>query len=304
MNSRALRTASVAGALVVALLRAPPASAHHEALFGPQSSLAVESDGFVSLQNHVRAYGTNGTQTQENIFILSGGLSPISGVPWTVTLVQPLTIQTTRQPTPPGTTGPFSACDGCLARENNLVATSYRFDIPSLQRAFGKDGNFALLSAALEPPTGNKDYRTFDGPFNFILAGMLGVEHRSFSTVALGYFRRNTPDATSSKKGDNFLLGIGFAWTPIDTADRMLSFQLGFGDEYHLPDVDHGANIGGGNEILVSPTLVGSPMKHLRFFVLATLPLAQSYSADYQVDRWRAGIGAIYTFDREPSPSR
>ncbi len=26
------------------------ASAHHEALFGPQSSLAVESEGFVSLQ--------------------------------------------------------------------------------------------------------------------------------------------------------------------------------------------------------------------------------------------------------------
>ena len=41
------------------------ARAHHEALFGPQSSLAVESRGFVSLQAHARAYGIGGTETQE-----------------------------------------------------------------------------------------------------------------------------------------------------------------------------------------------------------------------------------------------
>jgi hypothetical protein len=78
----------------------------------------------------------------------------------------------------------------------------------------------------------------------------------------------------------------------------MLSFQLGVGDEYHLPDVDHGAKVGGGNEVVVSPTLVASPLAHVRVFALVTLPVAQSYGVDYQVDRWRAGVGLIYVFER------
>jgi hypothetical protein len=274
------------------------ASAHHEALFGPQSSLAVEASGFVSLQTHYHAYGIGGTRTQETTFIASAGLSPIAEVPWTITLVQPFTYQTTRAPSAPGTTGPFSACDGCLARENNLVATSYRFDLSSLQRAWGKAGNFVLVSAALEPPTGNKDYPTFKGPFNFIGAAMIGFEWQRFSAVGLGYYRRDTPDATSSKKGDNFLVGLGLAYTPIETPDAMLSFQVGVGDEYHFADVDHGSDVGGGNELLVSPTVVVAPLAHLRLFALVSLPVAQSYRADYEVDRWRAGLGAIYSFER------
>lgn len=276
------------------------ASAHHEALFGPQSSLAVESSGFVSVQAHTRAYGVRGTQTQETTFILSGGIAPIADVPWAITLVQPFTYQTTRVPTPSGSTGPFTACDGCFRRENNLVATSYRFDFTGLQRAFGKDGNFTLLSFALEPPTGNKDYATFHGPFNFIGAAMSGLEWRSWSAVFLGYYRANSPDGTSSKKGDNFLLGLGAAYTPIDTHDAMLSFQLGVGEEVHFRDVALGTTVdsSGGAELLVSPTVVVSPLAALRIFALVSLPVAQSYRDDGQHDRWRAGLGAIWSFER------
>jgi hypothetical protein len=282
------------------LIAAEQAHAHHEALFGPQSSLAVESSGFLSLQTHTRAYGLGGSRTQETTFILSGGFSPIADVPWSIALVQPFTYQTTRAPTPPESTGPFTACDGCFARENNLIATQYRFDFTSLQRSFGKDGNFALLSAALEPPTGNKDYATFKGPFNYIAAAMAGLEWRQFSTVALGYYRLNTPDSTSSKKGDNFLVGLGFAYTPLDTHDAMLSFQIGIGEEVHARDVALGSTVdaSGGAETIVSPTLVGSPMEHLRIFALVSLPVAQSYRSDSQTDRWRAGVGVIYSFDR------
>jgi hypothetical protein len=288
-------------ALAAALLFASPVRAHHEALFGPQSSLAVEAEGFVSAQVHAHAYGIHGTRTQEATYILSAGLSPIEHVPWSFAVVQPFTYQTTAAPTPSGSTGPFTACDGCLRRENNLVSTSYRFDFRSLQEAWGRDGNFALLSFALEPPTGNKDYRTFAGPFNFIGAGMVGLERGPFSAVVLSYLRRNTPDATSSKKGDNFLVGLGIAYTPFDAEGAMLSFQLGLGDEYHLSDVDHGVKVGGGNEVVVSPTIVASPHEHVRVFALVTLPVAQSYEADYQVDRWRAGVGVIYSFDRASS---
>jgi hypothetical protein len=132
---------------------------------------------------------------------------------------------------------------------------------------------------------------------------MAGLEGRSFSAVALGYYRRNSLDSTSSKKGDNLLAGLGFAYTPIDARDAMLSFQLGVGDEYHLPDADHGTHIGGGNEVVVSPTIVASPHAHFRLFALVSLPVAQSYGADYQVDRWRAGVGVIYSFDRSSLPA-
>jgi hypothetical protein len=71
----------------------------------------VESEGFVSLQNHAHAYGINGTQTNESTYILSAGLSPFRAVPWSFAIVQPFTYQTTAAPTPPGSTGPFSAGD-------------------------------------------------------------------------------------------------------------------------------------------------------------------------------------------------
>lgn len=272
------------------------ASAHHEALFGPQSSLAVESEGFLSLQTFSHSYGINGTETDETTFILSGGLSPIRDVPWTVTLVQAFTHQTSQMSVPGP--GPFTACDGCLRRENVLVSTSWRFDLKSLQQRWRKDGNFALVSAALEPPTGDKDYAPFQGPFNGIVAGMLAFERGPFATVALGYYRSDGLDSMQSKKGDNLLVGVGIAYTPIDRRNRLLSFQLGTGYEYHFSDVDHGSHIGGGGELLVSPTIVGSPLANMRIFALVSIPVAQSYSADYQHDRWRVGAGVIYSFSR------
>jgi hypothetical protein len=261
--------------------------------------LAVEAEGFVSLQTHMHAYGINGQQTTETTTILSGGFHPISGVPLGLALVQPFTYETTRAPTPPGTTGPFSACDRCLRMENTLVAAQYRFDFEGLQRAWGKDGNFALLSAALEPPTGNKDYAPFKGPFNFIGAAMVGLENGPWAAVALGYYRRNTPDSMSSKKGDSVLAALGIAFTPFDEEGAMLSFQLGAGYEYHRRDIANGMSIdqSGGGQFLVSPTIMGSPLPHLRVFLLCTLPIAQSTRGDAYYDRWRAGAGVVYSFE-------
>src|SRR5262252_3001301 len=173
------------------------AFAHHEALFGPQSSLAVEAQGFVSLQTHVHAYGLGGDRTTETTSIVSGGWAPFVDIPWAFALIQPFTYQTSRAPTPSGTTGPFTICDGCFAMENTLLSSSYRFDFSSLQRAWEKGGNFALVSAAAEFPTGNKDYAPFHGPMNFIGAGMAGFEKGAFSVVALGYYRLKTRDSTS-----------------------------------------------------------------------------------------------------------
>lgn len=293
---------TLAGAgLLAALTFARRAGAHHEALFGPQSSLAVESPGFVSGQVHTHATGVEGSRTQETTFIVSGGVAPIDGVPWTISIVQPFTWQTTSRPTPDA--GPFSSCDGCLARENLLLATSWRFDFTSLRRSTGKDGNFALVTGALEAPTGDKDHAAFHGPVNALFASIVGFECGAWSTALLGYYRVNVADSVGSKKGNFGLAGVGFAWTPIDEDDRMVSAQVGVAEEVHARDVLAGETIAasGGHEIFVSPTIVWSVFARVRFFALVSLPVAESYDNGADRDRWRAGIGAVYALTSEPA---
>jgi hypothetical protein len=296
---RCRSVAVLAGAL--GLVAACPAEAHHEALFGPQSSLAVESQGFVSLQVHEHATGSGNNYEREASFIVSGGVSPLQGIPWTVTVVVPVTYDYARTPTGLRA-GLYSSCRGCFAPENLLLSTSYRFPFKALERVTGKDGNFALLSASLEPPTGAKDYAPLKGPTNYLFAGMLGFEWREFAAVALGYYRVNALDYADAKKGNNGLAAVGFAYTPVDEDSRMVSLQLGLAGEVHERDVFGGAPLAatGGAEIFASPTVLWGPSKHLRFFLYGSLPVVQSYRSITQKDRWRAGTGVIYSFDRTP----
>lgn len=151
----------------------------------------------------------------------------------------------------------------------------------------GKDGNFALLSASFEPPTGNKDYAPFHGPVNYIFAGMTGVEWRRYSIVGLGYYRINTADSTGSKKGNNWLAALGFAYTPVDERTRLFSVQFGVASEIHEKDRNAGATVdpSGGWEVFASPTIVWSAGAHWRSFTYVSFPVAQSCEAASQEDR-------------------
>jgi hypothetical protein len=71
---------------------------------------------------------------------------------------------------------------------------------------------------------------------------MAGVEWSQFSTVALDYYRLNATDDTGSKRGNNWLAGLGFAYTPVDEGTQMISLQIGLAAEVHDPDVIGGAN--------------------------------------------------------------
>jgi hypothetical protein len=285
-------------ATAACVVTASTASAHHEALFGPQSSLAVESEGFVSTQMHTKVIGTGASYDRESVYILSGGISPFRGIPWTLTLVQPFTSEAAHTPTP-SSVGPLATCD-CFARENLIVSNSYRFDFEGLKRAWQNDGNFALLSAAFEVPTGTKEAEPFHGPSNYILAGMAGFGWHSLAGVALGYYRINSSDSTGSKKGNNLLAGLGFTYTPIDEPGRMISVQLGVAAEVHERDVLAAAPVdaSGGWELFASPTIVWEPAANLRCFAYVSLPFAQHFRAETQQDRWRAGLGLIYSFAR------
>ena len=68
---------------------APTASAHHEAIFGPQSSLLYSSERFVSLQAFTRQLGTAEQRKQETTGVLSGGFNLLKGVPLSFTAILP-----------------------------------------------------------------------------------------------------------------------------------------------------------------------------------------------------------------------
>ena len=61
------------GRTMAIIFAAPPASAHHEAIFGPQSSLVLSAPGFVSTQAFTKNLGTE-QRSQETTFVLSGGI--------------------------------------------------------------------------------------------------------------------------------------------------------------------------------------------------------------------------------------
>ena len=62
--------------LALALLMAGPADAHHEAIFGPQSSAVLSPRVFLSAQMFVRENGQDDDKRRETTAVFSTGLSP------------------------------------------------------------------------------------------------------------------------------------------------------------------------------------------------------------------------------------
>src|SRR5436309_13692947 len=68
------------------------ADAHHEAIFGPQSSLLYSLDRFVSVQVFSRQTGPSTQKTQETTGVIAAGANPLKGVPLTVTAIAPASL--------------------------------------------------------------------------------------------------------------------------------------------------------------------------------------------------------------------
>lgn len=63
--------------------------AHHEAIFGPQSSLVLSAPGFVSIQTFTRQTGTSSDRTQETTALASGAFTPFS-FPLSFSIIAPV----------------------------------------------------------------------------------------------------------------------------------------------------------------------------------------------------------------------
>ena len=282
------RTILVLGLSTVAL--AAPARAHHEAIFGPQSSLVLSAPTFASVQTFSRQLGTAGARTQESTMLLSAGVTPLRSVPVSVSLALPMSS--------------IDTLDGQAASrrglEDAILGVRYRFDLTGLQQRFGKDGNYLMGLAAVEVPTGSVDHATFRGPLDGMLAATAGIERGPLSWISYAFYRRNGTDSAGARAGDNLFLGAGMAYTPFDdpARERLLSFQLGLSYEIYARSTLAGAPVAdsGGSGIYLHPTLVWGPGGRILLFASMSLPAFEDYRNTADNNRWRVGLGIIFLF--------
>jgi hypothetical protein len=255
-------------AAMAVVLVTPSAYAHHEAIFGPQSSLVLSAPGFLSAQVFSRRKKDG---VQETTGLVSAGVRPFSSLPISFSLIVPATYS--NQPR--------------FSMEDSIVGARYRFDLDALNRATGKDGNFLLGMAALELPTGNTDHPAFDGPLNALGAALASGEVGAFSGILYGFFKQNGP------KGADVFSGAGFAWTPWDdpATERLISFQLGLSFERRLPR----AGTDGVSRLMAHPTIVWGPGSDLLVFGVVSLPITQRGNPEEQ-DSYRFGGGVMFLF--------
>ncbi|MCA1826772.1 MAG: hypothetical protein ABR567_21270 [Myxococcales bacterium] len=246
---------------MLALLAAGAAHAHHEAIFGPQSSLVLSSPAFVSLQTFSRTT-VSGTETTG---LVSAGFTPFTSVPLSFTAIVPAT---------------YISPPGKLGREDIILGARYREGLG------GEDGNFLMGVAAVDVPTGNIDHKAFDGPLILQAAALASAERRPFSAIAYAYGRRDP------LKGNNLFLGTGFAWTPLDDdADgHLFSLQLGASYEFYTS----------GTELMAHPTIVFAPARRLLFFGVVSLPIFHDLADPAQTDRFRIGGGVLVLLGSNP----
>jgi hypothetical protein len=284
-----IRACSLVALAIVS--HATTASAHHEAIFGPQSSLVLSVPSFVSLQMFSRQTGVSNNRTQETTGLVSAGLTPLHNVPLSLSLIAPASH--------------IVELDGSASKigpEDVILGARYRLDFAALKERWGREGNFAMGMVAAELPTGNIDHPAFDGPMDFMFAGLGSLERGPFSAIAYAFYRMHGTAPGDNKAGDNLFLGSGFAYTPWDdpSTERLISFQLGMSYETYFRDRVAGATdeATGGWGLLLHPTVVWGPGGHFLLFAVLSVPAVQDYGDPLQQDRWRVGAGAMYVFGR------
>jgi hypothetical protein len=253
------------------VLATVPAAAHHEAIFGPQSSLLLSQRGFVSLQGFSKRAGPPEARLQETTLLLSGGGSPFERLPLSFAATLPGAIE-----------APATG-HGHAGLEDLMLGVRYRLDLAGLQRVTGKEGNFVLALAAIELPTGTLHAEPFDRPPNYLSGLLASLERGAFSAMAFGF-----GTLRSAGQGNELFTGGGLAWTPVD-GERLLSLQVGATYEHLFRD-------GAGGQVVLTPTVVFAPGGHWQLFAMAALPVVQGRTDPLERDLWRVGGGVIYAF--------
>jgi hypothetical protein len=265
---------------------ASPAGAHHEAIFGPQSSAVLSPDAFLTAQVFTRATGQGDEKGHETTTVLSGGVRPFN-LPVSLAFAVPVT---------------FAGGHGHSADrgfEDALISARYRLNAGPVAEAFGLESGYVMGVGGIEIPTGTLDHSFGRGPIGQIAAGLISLEQSPFSVIGYVYYHRAGEYREVRQSGNTFV-GLGAAWTPIDDErnGKLFSLQLGLSSEHTFAVERAGVPVSesGGSGVFVHPGLMAMLAPRVQFFVLTSLPITQDWNAPEDHQRFRVGAGAILIF--------
>ena len=277
--------------LLVALIAvsvAASAEAHHEAIFGPQSSAVLSPDRFFSAQIFTREVGQGEDTTRETTAVFSGGLQPFRR-PLSIAFVVPVSF-----------VGSSPAAASRRGFEDAVVSARYKADVAPLADAFGLDESYVMGVGGVELPTGTLDHEFGRGGVGGVAAGLVNIERRPFSAIGYAYYHYAGAHRGSRQSG-NVFVGGGAGWTPIDNLQtgRLLSMQLGLSHERTFAEEENGLPLpdSGGSGLFLHQGVVLGAGHHLQLFALVSLPLTQEWRAPDDRQRFRLGAGTIFIFN-------
>jgi hypothetical protein len=275
----------LAAAATLVIMSAARANAHHEALFGPQSALALSGAKYFTAQVFTRQTGPREQRVQETTTVLSVGVTP-SRRPISISVVVPFSVIASH------------ASGRRVGIENAIVAARYRFDAPGLAQTFRTEESYFMAIGGIELPTGTIDHGFGEGAPAVVAAGTFSVERRPFSAIGYGFVHRYAERDLLRESGNRFV-GAGLAWTPLDDEPRgrLFSLQLGVSHETTFREHFDGAprEGTGGWALVAHSTVVVAVSPHVLVYGLTSLPLADAWNDPADRERLRIGAGAMIT---------
>jgi hypothetical protein len=297
---------TVFSAAATLLFLSTPASAHHEAMFGPQSSAVLSPGMFISLQMFDREDGVGGYRHRQTISVYSLGVKPFETNPVSFAVVA---ANTREAYTYQGSTTRF---------EDPLISGRYRVEDPGIAKALGVQESYVMGVGGFEVPLGNKDHAAGHGPVGEIAAGLFSVEKRPIAGIAYAYYHHpgaynagmpasvDGTNVTVTRQNGNFFTGTGVAYTPIDDDARghLFSMQLGLSYEktFALEYLGKPITNSGASAVMMHPGLVFQMTPRFQFFSLVSIPLTQQAEAMDYNQRFRLGFGTIIMLGHSGKP--
>jgi hypothetical protein len=281
-------------AVALMLLTAAPAWAHHEAMFGPQSSAVLSPGMFLSAQAFHRENGLGDFRHRETTAVFSAGVRPFKTNPVSFAVVIPITRES------------FSGLGSTTRWEDPLLSARYRINADRVAKALHVQESYVMVVGGLEVPLGNKDHASGHGPLGEIVAGLFSVEKRPIAGITYAYYHHTGQYANGTRQSGNVFTGGGIAYTPIDNdlKGHLFSLQLGLSYERTFPVEELGQPLpdSGSHGVFMHPGIVFSTNTHMQFFTLVSLPLTQTYNSIDDRQLFRVGVGTILILAHSAEP--
>jgi hypothetical protein len=285
-----MRRSYVCVILVGALFGARPAYAHHEAMFGPQSSSVLSPGIFLSAQVFDKEEGKDNQKRRETTTVYSVGFKPLKRRPLSIAFVLPVTFAS-------GAADPSQPGAASRGFEDTVLTARYRVDAGAVASALGLDQSYVMGVGGIEMPTGTFDHPFGKGAFGEIAAGLFSVEKRPLAAIAYVYYHHRG-EYNGTRDSGNTFAGGGLAYTPVDDEanGKLFSLQLGVSYERTFPSEENGVPLSdsGASGVFIHPGVVFSMTPSVQFFGLVSLPLTQQFNSIVDHQRFRLGTGIIW----------